>query len=298
MKTWVAKEIRVIILKGDCMILFNSLLSLFGGQAEYFFWWRDILEIIFFAYLFYCIALWLKRDKKNNLLIYFYSYCLLAFATHMLQLTTVTYCLFLFSPVILMFFGLIHQETLQRNFIAFKHAISPKTPEHNWLACLFRSCLVALNNNKELLCVIEHQDMLQSFMSTPFAIDASVQESLLELILESSFYEPTKMIWITSTGRIIGFNAQWHRHQSMPSSAWKDEALLYTTKTDALIIHLDPKQSTFTLAGHGKLFQHLNAHHAFQMIKKHIQYPIDFQYEKGVFYDSKTKQSATHQRTT
>lgn len=104
------------------------------------------------------------------------------------------------------------------------------------------------------------------------------------------------MIWVTSSGRLIGFNAHWH--QSMPLNSWKDEAELYTAKTDALIMHLNPQQSTFTLAAHGKFFQHLNAHHAFQMIKKHIQYPIDFQYEKGVIYDSKIKQSATRQRTT
>lgn len=263
----------------------------------YFFSWQDSLEVIFFASLFYYIALWLKRDKKNNLLIYFYSYCLLSFIAHILQLTTVTYCLFLFSPVVLMFFGLIHQETLQRNFIAFKNTVPMQVPEHNWLACLFRSCLVALNNNKELLCLIEHHDTLQPFATASFAIDAQVQESLLDLILESPFYEPSKMLWITSSGRIVGFNTQWQQHQTMPLS-WKDEAVLYTTKTDVLIIHLDPKQSTFTLAAHGKLFQQLNAHHAFQMIKKHIQYPIDFQYEKGVFYDSKIKQYSTHQRTT
>jgi hypothetical protein len=274
----------------------NMTISSFLGT--YFFMWQDGVEILFFATLFYYVARWLKRDKKNNLLIYFYSYCLLALFAYLLQLTTITYCLFLFAPITLIFFSLIHQETLQRNFIALKQPTQAPIAEHNWLACLLRSCLVALNNNKELLCLIEHQDVLSPFITASFFIDAPVQESLLELIFASSLYEPHKNLWLTSSGRLVGFNAQWNHTSSTYDNLWKDEALLYTTKTDAIIIHLDPKHNSFTLAAHGKLLQHLNAHHAFQIIKKHIHYPIDFQYEKGVFYDTKIKQSAPEQRTT
>ncbi len=83
--------------------------------------WRDCLEIIFFASLFYYLTLWLKKDKTKNLLPYFYGYCLITFCAYMLELTTVTSLLFLFTPAAVMLFILMHQDTLQRNIVALKH---------------------------------------------------------------------------------------------------------------------------------------------------------------------------------
>ena len=132
-----------------------------GGS---FWWWRDPLEILFFITIFYFFSLWLKKDRQKNLLFYFYCYCCVIIIAFYAQLPTLSTMLFLSAPVALMLFILVHQETLQKNFISLKNASAPKILPTDWLEELLRTCLVAINNNKEVLCVIEHRNNLETFL--------------------------------------------------------------------------------------------------------------------------------------
>ncbi len=260
--------------------------------------WRDVLEIIFFAALFYYLTLWLKKDKTKNLLPYFYGYCLVAFCAHVLELTTITSFLFLFTPAAVMLFILMHQDTLQRNIVALKHITAKPISTHNWLETLLRTCLVALNNNKEILCIIEHTDDMKPFINTPSVINAQLTQDLLALLLESSLYDPQKMIWVSSNGQLHGINATWQStsQTSAPTLSWHNEAVLYTQKTDALVVHLDQTNGTFTLISNGIIHEKLSAHHVFGLIKKQIQYQFSLE-EKGIFYGTPHKNRPVGQRT-
>ncbi len=116
--------------------------------------WRDYLEILFFAATFYYVILWLKKDTEKKLLPYFYGYCALTFLTHILHLGTITYCLFLFSPVIIMLFMFMHQDLLQRNMIALKNIAAATKPSQDWLSCIMRNSLKALHDNTPMLIII------------------------------------------------------------------------------------------------------------------------------------------------
>ena len=63
-------------------------------RCIHYFHWQDGVEIIIFSALFYVLAQWLKRDKHNNLLQYFYGYCLFALGSYVFNLSTVTTFLF------------------------------------------------------------------------------------------------------------------------------------------------------------------------------------------------------------
>src|SRR3989338_8316527 len=98
-----------------------------------FFWstfhiyrWRDVIEIIFLSGVFYYFCLWLKQDTQKPLLLTFYTYVFTLTIAYFTGLPTVTFILTSFFPVLLVCFIIIHQSTLQKNFIAL-HAISPKT---------------------------------------------------------------------------------------------------------------------------------------------------------------------------
>ena len=267
----------------------------------YFLSWRDGLEILCFSVLFYYLALWLKKDKTKNLLPYFYGYCLLALTAHVLHLPTVTYFLFLFAPAAVMLFVLMHQDTLQRNIIALKNIAVPQTHHDNWCETLLRTCLIALNNNKEMLCVIEHTDSLQPFIITPFIINAPLNQSLLELLLASPSYEQQQMIWLNSKGTVLGINATWQHVQPLQQTfvsselSWRDDALHYSAKTDALLLHASPATRTFTIAVSGTLLQKLSVHHANQIIKKHLSQLK--QNDKGMTYETSHKNNNAQQRS-
>lgn len=236
----------------------------------FFFQWRDAAEILFFSTIFFYIARWLKKDTQKNLLPHFYSYCLLAFAAYILDLNTVTAFLFLCWPVCAMILMFMHQQTLQRNLIAIKNISNPATHSHDWLAALIRACLVHINNNKTVYCIIEHTDSMKDFIQNPMLISAQVNDELLSLLLESPTYNQQKMMWVRTNGQLIGINGTWKQPHSLDNdtTTWHHETLLYTAKTDALAFCCDPISRNFTVIVANKIFNNVSSYHALNIIKK------------------------------
>ena len=200
------------------MFMYTFLRHFFFYSSTFFFW-RSIIEIIFFASLFFYISLWLRNDKQKSLILYFYAYCSITIIAHYLQLTTIYTFLLFFAPVIGIFFIVIHQELLQRNFVTLKN-IKPATNFHSiWLSDLISMCLFAINHNKEIRCIIECNDNLQTVVDSPFIFNAELNKELLAIVIESQSFDETKMIWINNNRKLIGINATW-KHQE--DEIWKD----------------------------------------------------------------------------
>jgi hypothetical protein len=240
--------------------------------------WRDSVEILFFATAVYYFSLWLKKDRHKNLLGYFYSYCLIAFTAYQANLSTVTTLLCVASPVVILLFIVLHQTTLQKNFVTLRNIVPAHKDTTDWLEIVIRSCLVALNNNKEIACVIEHQDSLQEHLTTPLTLNAHVKEDLLNIVFESQSFNQQQLVWINSRGMLLGMNAQWH---TLPEKSWEfathttsldwqQAALFYTSKTDALLFHIAPTTRTFAIVVHGKLFDAIPTSNALPFIKKYL----------------------------
>lgn len=260
----------------------------------YFFSWRDALEILFFTTIIYYFSLWLKKDRQKNLLGYFYAYCLVAFVAYHAQLSALTFLLAVTSPVMLMLFILMHQTTLQKNFIALRTITPAHKETTDWLETLMRSCLIALNNNKEILCVLEHTDSLQDFLSTPLIFRTPLHEQLLDIIINSNSYTQERLLWITTGGILQGINAQWntaHLSEAHVLSTWQDNALFFTSKTDALVFHLAPNSRLFTIIVHGKEFSTITSSQALIFIKKHCAVPRSDSVQGAKKYEHSLKQS-------
>jgi len=265
----------------------------------YFFIWRDIIEILLLSSLLYYIARWLKKDTQKNLLPYFFGYCLIALLAWTAPLPTIAYFVAWYTPAVLMLFMLMHQETLQRNLVALKN-ITPATisTDEDWLETLLSSCLVIINNNKEITCVIEHRNHLQNFLHAPLLINADLRKGILELLLESASYNHHKMIWVDTTGRLRAINASWSltKKQVFADNApLLQEALAHTTQTDALVFHINPVTRTFTIIAHGKTFDNVTAHHALQLIRRHIH--SSKRSNEGDYHEATRHSHSSEQRT-
>ncbi len=245
-------------------------------NTYYFFWrWQDFFEIMFFASLFYYVALWLKKDRTKNLLPYFYSYCAIALTAYVLNFSTVSFFLFLFWPVMVMLFMFMHQDILQRNIIALKNITATKKKPADWIDTLLRISLQAMNKNNALYCIIEHTDSIGEFIRTPLPITADLDQGLLELLLHSSSYEPHKMIWTNTQGTLCGINATWRQNSNTDTwdkTVWEQETLFYTAKTNALAFYCTPAQHTFTIIIDNKIVPHLSTYDTRQRIKKHFAF--------------------------
>lgn len=265
-------------------------------------YWRDILEIGLFYAAFYYAACWLKKDTQKNLIGYFYAYCIIIVGAYTLDLPTLTYCLFISSPIVIMLFILMHHDTLQRNFIAIKNITVTPQPSRDWLTLILRGALKTLNANTAALILIEHTDSLASYLTSDYVLDAPVTHGMIELICDEQLLNPQTMAWITSAGTVHAVHATWKNPWTTTnysqSAAWIENALAHTTHTDALVLFLNPTNHTCSLVLKGIIHEHLSLEHAALLIRSHIKYPISpSPITQGFEYDIATQKNRMAQRT-
>jgi len=290
------------------MNIFELMREYFFGYNS-FFYWRNALELLFFFAIIYYFSLWLKRDRQKNLLPYFYVYCFLTLCSHTVQLTTISYFLFLFAPVALMLFALVHQEILQRNFVALNNIVPVTHIQSQWPEALIRSCLVTINNNKKVYCVIEKKDSLQDFIEAQLTLHANLDQTLFKILQESNIFDEKKMVWLNTHGKLIGINASCKKNilQDLTNmdekniTTWKQNALLLSIKTDALFFRITPYKRTFDIIFNGKVIDNVKANNALNIIKKYAlsQFFIkEVSLAKGEYiHEANSKKNILKQRT-
>jgi hypothetical protein len=256
--------------------------------------WQDGAEILFFTLVIYYFSLWLRKDRQKNLIPYFYSYCLVAFFAHQLNLSSISYILTLYAPATMMLFILIHQVTLQKNFVALRNIKPTEIATNDWIEAFIRSCLVALNHNKEIHCIIEHTDSLATLLTTPLIVQANFKQELFELLTESESFNPKHMVWLNAQGKLIGVNAewlsslneQWISEAAHEGDTWKQDILFFTEKLDAIALRTNPTTRSFDLIIKGKSFDRLNVNTTLHYIKKYLAVPSPI---KGINNETATK---------
>lgn len=240
--------------------------------------WQDVVEIGFFATIIYYISLWLKKDQQKKLLPYFYTYCALIFIAHHAQLSTISHLFYTGSAFIVIFFVLIHQHTLQKNFITLHALVPARLRNDDWIEAVTQSSLIALNNNKSFSCIIERHDLLTTIMNPEYPLYADTTKTLLAIIMHSTLYDNTRMLWINKNGKLLGINAHWrynqHDRNSIPHAhdydAWLQDALFFTTKSDAVFFITVPATRTATLIIQGKCRDKLTIHDAQIILKQYL----------------------------
>lgn len=263
---------------------------------------KDLVEILFLSGAIYYFSLWLKKDRRHNLLVYFYAYCAIFLVANLLHLPTISAFLAYSSPLILILFIIFHQELLQRNFITLaKASVTISEEADEWLENIIRASLYAINNNKQLLCVIENHSDLKPFLDTPVIFNSPLQQNILMLLLDSNGFDAQKLLWCNTHGRLVGINCTWRitSHDVWQSSqvkelpSWQQDALLMTLKTDTIVFKADPAKRTFDLITKGTLHENISAHHTLALIKK--QLPQSQTIKGDLAHDSKNKKPLSEQ---
>lgn len=285
----------IILPEGVCMVI--AFLSLFH--------WQDIIEIALLATAFYRFSLWLVQDKSKNLLGTLYLYCFLFITTAFFNLATISTLLLSFSPAAFLMLIILHQETLQKNFIMSKNTLPAKNTSENsdWIASLIRSCLLAFNSKKDILCIIEHRDAIREFIDSSFFIETELQKGLLDLFIESTLFNAQQYVWIRSNGTLVALNSSIKLPasvQMVPDSqssvaTWVQEALLITQKTDVCIFKANAQERQFEVIIQGKHYQQLTTNGFIALLNKY--YSVNPLNKAGINHDTQRKNNATKQFT-
>jgi hypothetical protein len=266
--------------------------------------WRDCIEILFFSATLYSLSKWIKKDRQKNLLPYLYAYCFLVAGSYFLHCATITFVLITFAPAALMMLFMMHQQTLQKNFITLNNITPrPQLESDDWLELLLRASLMTLNNNKNVAIVIERADSLQEFLSASLQLNTTVHKDLLTLMFESSLYDSEKIMWLNAHGKLIGMNGTWHmvEHDEWLSTevkkvdAWQQKAIFVSSKTDALIIKMIASKKIATVCIGGKVIDNINTSQLLRLVKEYIQHTSPAR--EGELYGTQSKPRHHQPRT-
>ncbi len=226
-------------------------------SAYMYIWgYKDLLELLFFSWLLYRISLWLNKDTTRTLVWYLYGYCTLIIACHCIQLPLLTTLLISYSPVAALIGILMHQDSLAK-YLAVPTKILPAHLDTLWLDELLQAFLIAMHSNKQIICIIENKDSLESLISTEFSLNTPLKKSILSMLIESLLFDSQAMIWISSTGTLKGINCTWIRELNTQDN-WTT-ALTVCTKIDAIAIKSRPEKNSFDLVLHGNHLENLTS---------------------------------------
>jgi hypothetical protein len=237
----------------------------------------DCLEILFFITFIFKISTWLNQDHTKPLLLYFYSYCALLFSTYFFQLTTVYQLMLVTAPIYFVLLLIHHQKNLQKNFmVTTAKSLTPiKSVHKEWLEILIRGCLVASHHKKNITCVIEQFDAIDTLIDKPFRLDIAIQKQIIDILLESVSYDAHKLITVHRNGIIVSINASWSdliineliftpMHEQQISKAY---AQILTTKTDAIVFHINSQHEQHFVAHQGKIIEDISIDQSLKLIK-------------------------------
>ncbi|HAU30314.1 MAG: hypothetical protein UV79_C0001G0050 [candidate division TM6 bacterium GW2011_GWF2_43_17] len=240
--------------------------------------WRDILEILFFSSVIYRIIRWLNHDKQKNLVLGFYSYISIFFLSYYLNISGITFFLLVSAPAIAMLFILLHQKTLQRNYVALKS--TPTSPEiaDRWIEELLQAFLHGVNKNRHMIGIIERKAHLEPFFIARCLFNTPISRELLTLLTNSTQTEEIATFWVNEEGKLIAFNPIWNVEQDeiwlapdlKIAEKHKQDAAVISQQSDAIIIFLSPENRLFDVIFEGKRFENISAGYSFSLIKQFI----------------------------
>lgn len=237
----------------------------------------DCIEILFFIFITFKISSWLNKDHTKPLLFYFYSYFTTLFCAYFFQLTTVYQLMLVTAPICFVLLIVHHQKNLQKNFIISKQ--KPLTPAKSihkeWLETLIRACLVASHHKKNITCVIEQFDSIETLIDKPFILDIPIQKQIIDILLESVSYDNTKLITVDRCGIILSINTCWSDlvinelifTQIPERQLPKEYAKVITSKTDAILVHINSEHQHHFIAHQGKIVENVTIDQALKLIK-------------------------------
>ncbi|HSW76575.1 MAG TPA: hypothetical protein VLG50_05995 [Candidatus Saccharimonadales bacterium] len=235
----------------------------FCAQQLGLYTYQNYIELCLFVIVTYKSLTWLKSDHTKPLLLYTYAYCALFFTSYYLSCNILFFTMLLCSPAFIIFCMIAHQRQLQKNFVtsSLKY-ITPKTiPNKNWFEILTRSCLLASYQKKQIICVVQRTDHLETLLHAPYELHLPIQQEITQLLFSSTALDNPTIVWAQDCGIIHSINVTWQKNVTQELLLLNEKNIhhmastLLTKKTDAFIFLIDATTHKHALWYQGKCLQ-------------------------------------------
>ncbi len=230
---------------------------------------KDSIEIIALSIICYWFLRWLATDKQQPLTAYFYAYTFFWGVCYLAQLNTLVSLLEHAFPAVLMFFMLIHQKTLQKNFIHLTKIIPAKKARSDWLQEIIRFCLQA---ETDLYFLVEHKQSLHDLIAINTPMQAQINCELLQFLHHSSDLDPQQYIIIDTRGTLHGLHVQWQKPLALSDLDRNEltKASYYLMQTDAFMLHYNYEQRLFAIVMRDTIYNNLTTAQVLQSITHYL----------------------------
>lgn len=231
------------------------------GHFFCIFTFYDCIEIIIMSWLSYKIIHFLTTHSEYNLLKPTIIYVSVIAIAHFIHLVTLELFVLITAPAVICFFILIHQEQLQKNFVALHRLPTQKTHKKMWHYSLIQWCQKQASKGISSSYIIEQTENLESVLTSYVPCHTLFSSSLLEIIYESPLFFSEKPILIQYDGIIKGLNINYTKHPILHTyENQQAQELFISAKTDALIMHMNAHTLTFTCVHNNQILNNLSAH--------------------------------------
>lgn len=239
----------------------------------------DCIEVAFFITGIYYFQKWLAHDKQKNLILIFYAYCIILACTQIFYLPSISLILNYSTPLIILFFIIIHQNTLQKSYIALQKIYPQEKTSDQWLKELIQVSLNALNCQTDIIFVVEGKDNLKNLIISPCTFYAEFKKDIIEIILQKHIISPHTFVWLTYTGKCVAINNTWKYElekefistNNTIDSPWKLYGAHISLKTDALLFKINFLTRNFDVILKGRIVEQIGVEQLFTILEKYIQ---------------------------
>ena len=233
-------------------------------------WIKDLIEISIFTGIIYGWSCWLKQDATKPLLGYFYAYCTLWLVCALAELPTICTFLKASTPVVILLFIIVHQRTLQKNFISLSSYKPAKKTDAHWLEHVIRFCLQA---DHDLYFLIEHTTPLEGLIAIDIPLHSPMCDALLTYMHACEQFEPDQFMILDTKGYIHGLNARWKKSLALTTLDENryEKASYLLQDQDGFMLHFKHSTRTFTTILQQKLYKNLSSEQVFQSIGHYLQ---------------------------
>lgn len=256
-----------------------------------FFSWSDGIEIVFFSMIWYTALLWLKKDRTRNLLYPVFTYLVVLAGSYILPFTTIHYSMIWLAPVACCLLFLVHQRTLQKNFIALWP--SYQTSQTDWVEQLIRYLLTTAHHGQQISCIIENKDSVTPWITARYDMQLPVSSTTFELLATHTRHRWDKPIIISSVGTVTGFDTAWTpSSQQQAALSEYDQPTSCTSFCDAIYLHVQPANQhsapICTVILNGTIREQMPIAHIATLLAKKSRVKLP---DQGNAYETHTKTS-------
>lgn len=260
--------------------------------------WHDVVEIFFFITGIYALARWFAYDTTKPLLAYFYAYLCTMLVAYWLPLPALYALLVAAWPCALTIGLLLHQHTLQKNFIGLTSFHTDTPVHHDWIKDLVRFCANKVELGRSIQFCIQKNHDLNSFIQSSISLTAPLTPGLLTILSESTSINTDELVLLNDTGTLLAINVRWkhsteeQRSGGAYAALGKTHALTMTQQNDCIIC-IAHEPGLFDIIAEGKITPSVPAQSLIRHLKNYCSQSNNQPQAKVIYENTSTLQHHT-----